>query len=486
MTDLPIIMGPVGPIPIPPATIRSSIVTSVSTTNPDYTANLPASLVEDVVSTDVAGCVVSNQFFVDLVNSVSPYGANLYLLNLIGQNVYGVIPGLETNTSVYVVFTAKDATSGVPLPGFIIGQGFLVSDGTYQYICPDGGITSADGNSLPIYAVATQQGIWDIPEGTVIELISAVPSNVTLSVINYEVGLPASSAESATQYRSRVLTAGLAASTGMGRYLRTLLANVPGVQARLISIVQDYDEGGWNIIVGGGDPYQIAYAIWFALFDTTNILPADIEISGMTNGYPCIISTATNHNLTTGMIITLAEISSPGPTILNNKSFPVSVIDARTLSILTDTTILPPYTSGGDITPNPIVVQVPINDFPDTYLVSFVNPPQELVSITVTWSSNYSNYVSANAIIQLATPAIVDYINSIYAGTSPINLISLSGEFAMAVISILPTEYIDVLNFAISINGVGVLPAPGTQVIIGDPFSYFYTDNAHVTIIQAS
>jgi hypothetical protein len=40
------------------------------------------------------------------------------------------------------------------------------------------------------------------------------------------------------------------------------------------------------------------------------------------------------------------------------------------------------------------------------------------------------------------------------------------------------------LLFQVSIGGVGTSPAPGTNVIFGDPFSYFYTENGRVTVIE--
>src|SRR5215471_4123046 len=104
MAILPLIMTPQGLQPADPAVLRSQLIALVAGTVPDYTANLPGSLIEDISSTDTFALVESDSFLVDLVNSITPYGANPYLLNQLGI-LYGVDAQPITNTSVYLVFT---------------------------------------------------------------------------------------------------------------------------------------------------------------------------------------------------------------------------------------------------------------------------------------------------------------------------------------------------------------------------------------------
>ena len=160
MTDLPIIVTLAGPQPTPPATIRQNVVDSVSATNADYTANLPASMVEDVLSTEVASIAQCDSALVETINSITPFGANAFLLNQLGVGVYGLTPGGVTNTSVEVLFTGT--------PGFVIAQGFVVSDGTYQYVLSDGGIIGASGTSSLLSAIANVAGSWAVPCGFVL------------------------------------------------------------------------------------------------------------------------------------------------------------------------------------------------------------------------------------------------------------------------------------------------------------------------------
>jgi hypothetical protein len=479
MPVLPLIMTPQGLQPQSPVDLREQLVTSVSVTNPDYTDNLPGSLIEDICSTDIAACVQSDSFLVDLINSITPNGANPFLLNQFGI-LYGLQPQAATNTSVYVTFFGP--------PGFIIVENFVVSDGTNQYVVQGGGIIGVDGQSLPLYAISPMPGTWAVPEGSVTQFGTSVPANVadSLTVTNVSGGLPSTSGEQITDYRARVMTAGLAASTGMSRYLKTLLSQVPGVSARLVSVRQDLETGYYIVIVGGGDPYQVAYAIWKAISWTGGLLYAPINISEVSKANPAVITTSNNHNFITGMIEKITGVVGTGAmNSINGEFYPVTVIDHKNFSIPFDAT--PPgcsYLYGGNVSPNPIVEEVTIQDYPDAYLIPYVLPAQEVVSVTVTWQTDSPNYISNTAIASVAGPALQDYINNLPAGTTPINFYDMTSIFLDAVSGILPAEAITVLNFSVGVNGVGVAPLPGTGVVYGDPNSYFYVLLSDITIIE--
>ena len=145
MTDLPVIMTKQGAIPTPPATLRATLLAMVAATNPGYTANLPASLIEDISSTDVGALTLQDSARVDTVNSLTPYATNDFLTNQLGQ-VYGVSQGGPSDTSVFVVFHSTTS------PGFAIPIGFIVTDGTHQYVIQDVGIVGSDGNTAPLFA----------------------------------------------------------------------------------------------------------------------------------------------------------------------------------------------------------------------------------------------------------------------------------------------------------------------------------------------
>lgn len=472
MAVLPLIMTPQGLQPASPADLRATLISLVAALVPDYTANLPGSLIEDISSTDTFALVESDSFLVDLVNSVTPYGANAFLLNQLGI-LYGVDKQPVTNTSVYVVFNGP--------PGYVINQGFVVGDGTYQYVCQSGGICGVDNSTLPIYCLATIPGAWEVLPNTVVQFLTSVPVNIPLSVTNPVAGIPSLSGEPISVFRERCFTAGLAASTGMGRYLKTLVGNIPGVQNRLIAVQTEMND--YVVIVGGGDAFQVAYAIWAADFYTLGLTGATIRISGISNTNPIEITTANNHNLQSGDVELITDIKG-GMAILNTGIYTITKTGDRTLTIPVDGTVLGTYQYGGIISPNPINQYVSISDYPDVYVIPYVLPPQEQVNIAVEWITDSPNFVSPDAIAQVAVPAIVEYINSLPAGITPINLNVLNKVFIDAVSDILVGEYVIDIEWAISINGVGVFPQSGTQVIYGDPYSYFYTQNGSISITR--
>jgi hypothetical protein len=268
----------------------------------------------------------------------------------------------------------------------------------------------------------------------------------------------------------------------MDRYLKTLLGNIPGVIPRLVSVRQDIDDCRWVILVGGGDPYQVAWAIYYALFDISCLARPTIDIAGITNDNPIIVTTVNNHNLLTGMVEEFTEVT--GMESLNFNSFPVTVLSDKTFSVPVDGTILGPWNGGGIVSPNPILQEVTINSYPDSYIIPFILPAQQLVTLVVTWQADSPNYISVQGMAQAAAPALVDYINSLYCGISPLNIYEMQCVFLASVKSLVHSENITFLNFAVSFDGVAQQPIGSSGVIPGDPNSYFYTTIANVSVDQ--
>jgi hypothetical protein len=250
-----------GAQPTPPDTLNANLIAMVAQINPGYTV-LPAGLVEDLSSTATYALYQIDSLVVDLINSISPTTANPWLLIQQGAAV-GVQQGGDTNTSVEVVFTNASA------PGFVVAAGVVVSDGTNQFTVQDAGAIAAGGSTQPLFCLANNPGNFAVPPNTVQTIVTSIPG-VTLTCNNPTPGTPGTGPQSAADYRVQVLQAWRAGSQGMGSYLRTLLEQVPGVQARLIAIRQS--GSGWEIIVGGGDQYQVAQAILQALFDINNLV----------------------------------------------------------------------------------------------------------------------------------------------------------------------------------------------------------------------
>lgn len=468
---LPTVMTVAGLQPTSPTDLNTALIALVSASNPGYTV-LPGGLIEDISSTDVGALTIIDQARVDLVNSVTPLGANAFLLPQLGQ-IYGVQQGVGYNTSVYVVFTGT--------AGFAITKGFTVSDGTYQYVVQDGGVISAvGGQSLPLFCLATQSGSWPVPINTVSNFVTSVPTGVTLTCTNPTAGTPGvATGQTLEDYRAQVLQAGNAVAQGMATFLKTQLQKVPGVQARLVSV--RLINGLWEILCGGGDPYQVANAIFQGIFDLGTITGSTLLVSNITNANPGVITTGFNHGFTTGQVINITGVV--GTTGINGVALTITVISPTSFSIGINTTTNGAYVSGGVITPNLRNVTVSINDYPDIYPIIFVNPPLQTVGISLLWNTLSTNFVSAASVAQLGAPALVNYINSIYVG-QPINVFELQIVFQTAIASIIPPTLLSRMVFSVTINGILVNPVAGTGVINGDPESYFLTSSANIVINQ--
>lgn len=204
-----------------------------------------------MASTATGTVAIIDQARVDAVNSVSPYGANPFVLNQLGAQ-FGVPRGLSANASAFVIFNGS--------PGYVIPPGFTVSDGTHQFTVQDGGAVTTGGASQPLYVVSTATGSFAVPAAAVNQIVTSVPTGYTLYVTNPQAGIPASNVETEEAYRARVVDAYKVATPGEATYLKTLLRMVPGVSPRLVAVPQVGTM--WEVICGGGDPYQTAAAIY--------------------------------------------------------------------------------------------------------------------------------------------------------------------------------------------------------------------------------
>lgn len=248
--NLPLIFTSSGPQPTPPSTLYAALIQAAVAQSPGVTAQLPGSMLDDITGTDVGALIAIDQARVDAINSVAPSTANPYLLNQFSQQ-FGLSIGQPSNATVYVVFTGPSGT--------VIAPGFIVSDGTNQYMTSSGGVVPAAGlQTSPILFTCTNANIFPIPANTVSTLVTTIPG-VAITCTNPVAGTSASAQETVESYRARLLQAYQVAVSTTPAYLRSLLQAVPGVVPRLVSIVQNGTL--WEVIVGGGDEAQVAYAI---------------------------------------------------------------------------------------------------------------------------------------------------------------------------------------------------------------------------------
>jgi hypothetical protein len=467
-TNVPLVMTAAGPQTTPPATLNTALINGVAAEVPDYTANLPGLLIEDVSSTATGALIAIDQARVDAVASVTPYGANAYILAQLGQQ-FGIPQGTPANGSVNVVFSGPT--------GYVFQPGFTVGDGTNQYALLDGGVIQTGGQTPQLTAVATNSGTFAIPANTITQIVTSIPSSYTVTVNNPQAGTPATGSESVQSYRGRVLQAGIVASTGTPAYLSTLLQKISGVQQRLVSI--NAVAGGWQVICGGGDAYAVANAILQGVPDIATLQGSQLAIVGMSNANPVVITTNLIHGYIAGqtVIVTGATPSA------YNMIYTIASVTATTITTTTNGSSFGAYSAGAQLTPNPRNVSVSLFQNPNTYTILSVNPPQQIVTIAATWNTTLPNFTAGSSVNQLAAPALQSYINSICVG-QPINILEMSAVFQQAVSAVISAPNITTLTYVVTINGVTASPTAGTSIIPSDPESYFSCSNTGVTVVQ--
>lgn len=533
-----------GFIPDTPTTILANVIAQAQALSSGLTADLPASMIEDLASTATGAVVIMDQAECDLGNSISAYTANAPVLYALGAQL-GIQQGVGSNTSVYVVFNSTNY-------GFVINPGFIVSDGTNQYTVQDGGVIPTSGQTVPLYCLAVNAGSFAVPEGTVTQIITSLPTGIVMTCSNLTAGLPGLAAQTLESYQAQVIQGQQATAQGMPAFLKTQIQNVSGVQSNLVSIRAVGTT--WEIIVGGGDPYEVAAAIYRGMFDFNNLVGSTMLAASITNAYAPVVTTNLNHGYATGQVVQFT--GAAGMTGINSIPFVAAVLTENTFSLnvaistivwssgtVTVTTAephgLPSGTTAGNIygcvptgyngvytltrtgastftyplasnpgavttlgytpfdsassgsytansatvTPNLRNLSVSIVDYPDTYVIPIVIPPSQTVTVALTWNTISTNYVSATAVAAAAQPAIAAYINSIFVG-QPINIFDMQTAFQASIADLLPINLISKMVFVVTINGITTAPVGSTGVIYGDPESYFVTTSGAISVAQ--
>ncbi|HCI6758199.1 TPA: baseplate J/gp47 family protein [Klebsiella variicola subsp. variicola] len=472
MSDLPVSYTSAGPVPLTAEELRAQLVSQAIALSPGLTTDLPGSLIEDVASTDVGALIVCDQARVDLINSVGPLKANLAMLELLAQQAG--IPAQKTagTTTVPIQFSGP--------AGFVIPQGFIVSDGTHTYSVSDATIISSSGVSASVSCEGTETGNWAVPVNTVNQIITSLPSDVTITCTNPIAGTPGADPETNYQFRDRVWQAQMATVQGYPGFIRQYLTSLDNVQARLVSVIQDGDK--WIVMCAGGDIYDIAGALYKSAGDISRLKGCSLNVTGITNANPGVVSTDLTHGYTDGQVIRITGVT--GMTGINDVPLTVTVLSPHTFSIGIDTTSSGTWGGGGEVTPNVRNNTVTVNDWPDNYVIPFVTPLLQRVTVTYQWGTESVNYLTDATVASLVSAPTIQYVNGIFAG-KPLNVNNLKDAFLQAINSTIDMGLISTLNVVVTINGVITPPDAGTNIISGDKFSYFYIASDGVIVTGA-
>lgn len=404
MSDLSVSYDAAGPVPKTSEELRADLVSRATELSPGITTDLPGSLIEDIVGTDVGALLIADQIRVDLINSVGPLKANMYMLNLLAQQAGISAQKTEGATTVPVMFSGP--------AGFVIPQGFLVSDGTYTYQIADATVVLSSGVSSMVTAIATNTGSWAVPVGSVNQILTSLPSDITLTCTNPVAGTPGGAPETNFEFRERVWEAQMSTVQGYPGFIRQKLTDLSDVQARLVSVVQS--GSSWIVMCGGGDIYEMAGAIYKSAGDISRLKGADLNVTGITNANPGVVTTDITHGFSSGQVIRITGVT--GMSGVNNVNLTITVLSPHTFSIGINTTASGAWTGGGIVTPNLRNNVVTINDWPDNYVIPFVIPLQQLVTIKFEWATESANYLTDATIASLVSQPVINYVNGIFAG----------------------------------------------------------------------
>lgn len=469
MSDLSVSYTAAGPVPQTSESLREQLIAQAVALSPGLTTDLPGSLIEDIVSTDVGALLVCDQARVDLINSVGPLKANLTMLNLLAQQS-GIAPQKTQGlTTVPVQFSGP--------AGFAIPQGFLVSDGTYSYALADATIIPTSGVTSSVTCEATVTGSWAVPANTVNQIITSLPSDITLTCTNPVAGTPGGNPETDYQFRDRVWQGQMSTVQGYPGFIRQKLTDLANVQGRLVSVVQSGNN--WVIMCGGGDIYEMAGAIYKSAGDISRLTGCTLNVTGITNSNPGVVTTDLTHGFSDGQVITITGVT--GMSGINGTALTVTVISPHSFSIGVNTTSSGTWTGGGVVSPNLRNNVVTINDWPDSYLIPFVIPLQQRVTITYQLGTESVNYLTDATVSSLVSGDAISYVNGIFAG-KPLNVNNLKDVFLQAVNTVLDMSLITTLNVVVTVNGIITPVDSGTNIIGGDPYSYWYVASDGIVV----
>lgn len=162
----------------------------------------------------------------------------------------------------------------------MVPKWFTVSDGNHQYQVQNNIVIPSGGQTDPVYCLALDSGSWAVPAGSVTQIITSVPASISLSCTNISAGLPGAAEQPEWSYRGQVMQSGMSTAQGVPAFLKAMLRKVPGVKENLISYRQ-ISVGRWAVIVGGGDTFDVAAAIYQSIPDIS-VLTVDVAAEGET------------------------------------------------------------------------------------------------------------------------------------------------------------------------------------------------------------
>ncbi|KMQ89982.1 hypothetical protein RF55_10318 [Lasius niger] len=244
-----------------PTTLRQNLVNLAEKLAPGVATDLPGTLVEDMASTATGALSQMDAAKVEMFGSFSPLTMNPQFLNVYGAQM-GITRGTESNASAYLTIKGTSGT--------YLGTGFQFSDGQNIYATTTPTSIPESGVLNNVYVSAISFFQTSPAANSITQVNTSLPTGGISSVTNPTAGTPGIAAETDASYRLRIWQSLQAQPQGSPTCVKNMIGNIDGVVKRTISC--SVDPNGYRILVDGGDPSQIAGAIYASIFDISRLL----------------------------------------------------------------------------------------------------------------------------------------------------------------------------------------------------------------------
>ncbi|KLI30737.1 baseplate J/gp47 family protein [Brachyspira hyodysenteriae] len=261
-------IGNTGVIKDSPTVIRERLLNKAIEEVEGFT-NLPSGIQNNLIDESV---IIENEIqdmLANVMNSISPSYANDFIVRELGE-AFGLKIKDQALPNTTITFYG--------LAGVIIPEGLEVgnADGSKKFITTKSDIINATGQ-VSIYCEGADYYDTPTPANTLNILLNQV-LNVT-SCTNLNDAVETTPAETISEFRSRFQTRALANRSGTVATLDNALKEIEGTVDRLCTykasqiVEKGVSKAVLEIIVGGGDDYSVALAIF------NSILYPDILVS---------------------------------------------------------------------------------------------------------------------------------------------------------------------------------------------------------------
>lgn len=261
-------IGNTGVIKDSPTVIRERLLNKAIEEVEGFT-NLPSGIQNNLLDESVLDIVEIQDMLANVMNSISPSYANDFIVRELGE-AFGLKIKDQALPNTTITFYG--------LAGVIIPEGLEVgnADGSKKFITTKSDIINATGQ-VSIYCEGADYYDTPTPANTLNILLNQV-LNVT-SCTNLNDAVETTPAETISEFRSRFQTRALANRSGTVATLDNALKEIEGTVDRLCTykasqiVEKGVSKAVLEIIVGGGDDYSVALAIF------NSILYPDILVS---------------------------------------------------------------------------------------------------------------------------------------------------------------------------------------------------------------